>query len=231
MGLESRRTSAAGAPETPDAARRASRRPRTRLEPAARQDQILDAAARVVLRDGIRAVGLERLARDLGISKALAYSYFRTRDALLAALLRREQAALRDGGMVAALRARSFASLLRQTTRAYLEQALTRGPLIWALLADPSVARLMEAENRVERETTIRFFVRATRRRYGLPLAKAITAVRLLMAVTGEAGLAVAGGELSVDEATATCVTLISGALGALARAETRTGKPPPLRS
>jgi len=193
---------------------------RTRLPPEARRDQILDAAARTALRDGLTAVRLERLAKDVGVSKALAYSYFSSRDELLAALLRREQQDLRERGMRVALRARSFSAMLRQTTRLYLEQSRDRGALIEALLADPSVDRLMAADNRIERDRTVRFLVRAVRRRYGLSLETAIAAVRLLMPVTGEAGKAVSEGAMSVDDAEDICVRMIKGALAQLSPAK-----------
>ena len=190
---------------------------RTRLTPEARRDQILDASAKTVVRDGPAAIGLEQLARDLGISKALVYSYFRSRDDLLASLLRREQQDLLERGMRAALQAKSFIALIRQTTRLFLEQSRDRGALVEALLADPSVARLMEADTLAERDGVVRFFVRAARRRYGLSLPKAIAAVRLLMPVTGEAGRAVAEGALTVDEAEDLCVRLITGGMARLA--------------
>jgi AcrR family transcriptional regulator len=201
------------------------RPPRTRLAPEARRDQILDAAARTVLRDGVGAVGVAQLAQDVGISKALAYSYFRSRDDLLAALLQREQRDLRDRGMRAAMQAKSFTGLIRRTTRLWLEQSRDRGALVEALLADPSVDRLMASENRAERESTVRFLVRAVRRRYGLALETSIAAVRLLMPVTGEAGKAVAEGLLTVDEAEELCVRLITGALSKLS-----TSRPGPHR-
>ena len=186
-------------------------RKRTRLSPEARREQILDEAARLTLEAGLYAVSMERLARDVGISKGLVYNYFPTRDALLAALLHREQTELRDRGMATALQAASYAELIRQTTRLYLEQTRDRGALITALLSDPSVARLMEADSRVDRERTVRFFVRATRREFDLSLEMAIAAVGMLMAVTEQAGRLVAQGQADVDAATEMCVELITG--------------------
>ncbi len=189
---------------------------RTRLSPAARCDQILDEAARLLLDEGLSAVSMERLARDVGISKGLVYNYFSSRDALLAALLRREQAELRDRGMASALQAASFADLIRQTTRLYLEQTRDRGALINALLSDPSVARLMADDNRAERDRTFRFFVRATRREFDLPLPLAIAAVDMVSAVTDQAGKLVADGQIDVEPATEMCVDLITGGLARL---------------
>ena len=191
-------------------------RKRTRLTPEARREQILDEAARLILDEGLYAVSMERLARDVGISKGLVYNYFPTRDALLTALLNREQAELRDRGMASALQAESYDDLIRQTTRLYLEQTRDRGALIAALLSDPSVSLLMEEANRAERERTVRYFVRATRRAFNLPLPMAIAAVEMASAVTDRAGRLVAEGQLDVDAATEMCVEMITGGLAAL---------------
>ena len=188
-------------------------RKRTRLSPEVRREQIMDVAAQIILAEGLSAVSMERVARDVGISKGLVYNYFPMRDALLTALLNREQAELRDRGMASALQATSFAELIRQTTRLYLEQTRDRGALIAALLADPSVALMMEAENRADREQTVRYFVRAARRAYDLPLPIAIAAVEMVSAVTDRAGQLVAQGQLDVDTATEMCVALITGGL------------------
>jgi AcrR family transcriptional regulator len=197
----------------------ATPRKRTRLTPEARRDMILDHAAAIVLREGLQAAGMERLARDCGVSKGLVYNYFPTRDAVFAALLEREQADLRDRGMAHALKAENFADLIRQTTRLYLDQILERGALISALLADPSVARLMEATNQQERDRTIRYFERAARREFGLSEGVATAATDALMNLTGGMARQVSEGRLEVGVATEMCVTLITGGLAALARA------------
>ena len=193
-------------------------RKRIRLTPEVRREQILDEAAHLILAEGLHAVSMERLAREIGISKGLVYNYFPTRDALLTALLSREQSELRDRGMASALQAESFADLIRQTTRLYLEQTRDRGALIAALLSDPSVALLMEADNRADRDRTVRYFVRAARREYGLPLPVAITGIEMVSAVTDRAGRLVGDGQLDVESATEMCVALITGGLAALRR-------------
>lgn len=191
---------------------------RTRLSPQVRRDSILECAAELILEAGLAAVTMERLARDCAISKGLVYNYFPSRDALLAALLHREQEDLRARGMAEALRTETFADLIAQTTRLYLEQTRDRGAVILPLLSDPSVARLMEAANRQERDHTIRYFVRLVRREYGLPLDTAIAAVDSLMNLTGGAGRLVSSGTMSVAAATEMCVLLITGGLERLAK-------------
>lgn len=191
---------------------------RTRLTPEVRRDQILDRAAELVLSDGLAAISMEGVARATGVSKGLVYNYFPDRQALFAALLQREQRDLNDRGMRSALAASDFPDLIRRTTGLYLRQTEARGALIAALLADPGVARLMEAEDRVDREQAFRFFVRATRRAYGLPLPMAIAAVDLLWAVTDRAGQLVGQGLMGAEEATEMCVSLFVGGLAELSK-------------
>ncbi len=186
---------------------------RTRLPPEVRRSRILDEAAKLIIEQGLSAVSMETVGRICGISKALVYNYFPSRDQLLAALLQREQNELRDRGMRTALQASSFADLIRQTTRVYLEQTRERGALTQALLSDPSVARLMEEENRNERDRTIRYFVREGKREYNLTLPIAIAVVDMLMAVTDQAGQQTASGSLDIDTAEEICVALITGGL------------------
>ncbi len=182
---------------------------RTRLSPETRRSQILDEAARLVLEEGLTAVSMERLGRETGVSKALVYNYFPSREALMAALLQREQDDLNSRGIEKALQAESFEDLIRQTTRVYLQQSSERGPLIQALLADPSVARLMEAENARGLERTIRYFVRETKREYGMSLEVATVAVQLLMASTDRAGKLVSEGLIDIPTAEEMCVQII----------------------
>jgi hypothetical protein len=76
----------------------------------------------------------------------------------------------------------------------------------------------MEAENRADRERTVRYFVRAARREYGLPLPMAIAGIEMVSAVTDQAGRLVADGQLDVETATGMCVALITGGLANLQR-------------
>jgi hypothetical protein len=74
----------------------------------------------------------------------------------------------------------------------------------------------MEADNRADRERTVRYFVKAARREYGLPLPVAINAVDMVSAVTDRAGRLVADSQLDVETATEMCVSLITGGLAQL---------------
>jgi len=60
----------------PRIARRERRRERSR-------EEIVDAARRVVLRDGIAATTLDAVAKEVGLTKAALYYYYPSKDALL----------------------------------------------------------------------------------------------------------------------------------------------------
>lgn len=192
-------------------------RKRTRLAPEVRRSQILDEAARLILEEGLSAVSMERLGRESAVSKALVYNYFPSREVLLGALLQREQSDLDSRGAKMALEAQSYEELIRQTTRVYLEHTKARGALIQALVADPSVVRLMAADTAAAQERTIRYFVRETRREYGLNLPVAISAMGLFMSLTDRAGKQVAEGSMDIDTAETMVVQIITGGLRKLA--------------
>lgn len=67
------------------------RRPYTpRLPAAARRDQLLDAALRIIARDGYAAVSIESIAREVGVTRPVVYNVFDGLDPLLHALLDRQ---------------------------------------------------------------------------------------------------------------------------------------------
>lgn len=51
--------------------------------------RILDAAAELFYREGVRAVGVDRIAAEAGVAKMSLYYHFRSKDELVAAWLRR----------------------------------------------------------------------------------------------------------------------------------------------
>jgi AcrR family transcriptional regulator len=66
----------APAEDSPRAARRERRRAQSR-------DEIVEATRRVLLRDGIAATTLDAVAKEVGLTKAALYYYFRSKEALL----------------------------------------------------------------------------------------------------------------------------------------------------
>jgi AcrR family transcriptional regulator len=71
-----------------------------RLPLAQRREQLLDAALAVIVNDGYERVSIDAIAKRAGVARSVVYGAFRDLDALLTALLDRQQA-------------RAFARLLR----------------------------------------------------------------------------------------------------------------------
>jgi AcrR family transcriptional regulator len=63
-----------------------STRTRTRLAPAIRRASILDAATRLILRDGAAGLTMEDIAREAGVARGTLYLYFDSVDGVTAAL-------------------------------------------------------------------------------------------------------------------------------------------------
>lgn len=69
------------------------------MGPVDRRRQLLDAALRIIIRDGYRAVTIETIAREAGVSRPVIYGVFDDLGDLLGALLdRQEQRALAQLG-------------------------------------------------------------------------------------------------------------------------------------
>jgi AcrR family transcriptional regulator len=174
--------------------RAASRRARTRLAPEARREQLLDAAARLAVAEGIGAVSMKRIAREVGVSEALAFGYFRSRAELLAAVARRELAAMATYQRAEIERGESAGSRVRLSTVAYLRQIEARGSILHLLLSAPEVRRLLRPERRTRQPgpTSTRLTDR-----YGVPADFAYGATQALSAASRRAGRLVATGKIS----------------------------------
>src|SRR5579872_4548981 len=62
----------------------------TRIKGPARRERLLDAAAQIVLEQGVAAVTMEAVALRNSVNRAMAYRHFADRDDLLTALIDRE---------------------------------------------------------------------------------------------------------------------------------------------
>ena len=61
----------------------------TKREKVDLSQQILDTAAELFYREGVRSVGVDRIAAESGVAKMTLYYHFRSKDELVAAWLRR----------------------------------------------------------------------------------------------------------------------------------------------
>jgi AcrR family transcriptional regulator len=115
-----------------------------RLPRALRSAQLLDAALALLAEDGFAALTMEAVARRAGVSRLVVYRSFRNRDALVVALLRREQART-EHRLDAVLAGRPGdeeepRAVLLGTLARFLD-AVAADPLTWRLaLAPPEAA-------------------------------------------------------------------------------------------
>ncbi len=98
-----------------------------------RRHQLLDAAARLIVEHGAAAMSMERLAAVAGVSKALPYKHFDNGEAVLAALYRRETAALGRAVWRALSEASPGDDLVRLGIRVYFDEVTRRGAVLAAL--------------------------------------------------------------------------------------------------
>lgn len=168
------------------------------MSPQVRRDLILDAAAELVVAEGVSAVSMERVGRMASVSKALVYSYFNNRHELLTALLVREYPAFQRTSAVVESEMRDFETVVRETTRAYLQHIAEKGVLIQRLMNEPGVAKAVANEQLHGREVTSRYFGQQMAKAFPIDEDEAAMVSDILMGLTGAAGnlLFRTGGDL-----------------------------------
>jgi AcrR family transcriptional regulator len=111
-----------------------TRRPYTpRLPPEQRREQLLDAALRVIARDGYAGVSIDAIAREAGVTRPVVYGVFKGLGALLYALLdRTEERALTQllSAFPEDVDTAAPAVLVSATVRAMVE-TVRADPLTW----------------------------------------------------------------------------------------------------
>lgn len=167
---------------------RTAARPRTRLEPEARQAQILDHAARLVAEEGLSGFSMDRVARDAGVSKALVYNYFSSQTNLLRSLLKRDLERIQRDQMHAAMSARTFPELVRNTTHIALLEAEKRGAFVRRLLNEPSLVDAVDTVRTPDHDTNVRYLARRISKEFGIVLADALRLTEIGLGLTIAAG-------------------------------------------
>jgi AcrR family transcriptional regulator len=111
----------------------ASTTTRTRMRGEERRQQLIDAAATIVVEFGSAAMTMERLAAQAGVSKALPYKHFDNSDQVLTELYRRETSAIARAVWRALRDAASGSDLVRVGVHVYLDEVIERRPVLSAL--------------------------------------------------------------------------------------------------
>lgn len=188
---------------------------RTRLEPEARRAQILACAARLVATEGLEAVSMDRVAREAGISKALVYTYFDSRKALLAQLLEDDLDRIQREQGRAALGAKSFPDLVRATTHIALVEIERRGPLLRRLLNEPSLTDAVGLVRMRAHHANARYLAQRIRREFRVSLADALQLTEIGLGLTIAAGDLIQRGKARREDIEETTCAMILGAVRA----------------
>lgn len=194
------------------------RRVRTRLSLDERRTQLMNAAAELALAEGVAAVSMKRLARDLGISEAQAHNCFARRVDLLLSLARREIAQLEANRKGSVARGTNVTINVALSTITYLHQAQARGPLLQGLLMVPEVRDGLRAERRQLARATREPIVQSMANRYGITPAQAFGSNAILSAICLRAGGLLAAGKTDLEVAERLCLSIVLAGSEASAR-------------
>jgi AcrR family transcriptional regulator len=153
-------------------------RVRTRLTPAARREQLLATAKKMIVDDGLQSFTMEALARSAGVSSPLVYNYFDSRGALLQELLKEEYEAYTDklAGEIGA--AETFEEVVRIFITSNFDHHAP-GNILPILQSQPEIAGAIEASQAEQSRRTARFLVQNTAQNYRLGKRQAELAVRM----------------------------------------------------
>lgn len=143
--------------------------PKARLTAQERRTQIMDSATGLILGRGVAHCTLDEVAAAAGISKALIYRHFSSRDDLLKALLEREFGVLRGRGLAAFAPDAPFERVVRVSTRQAFDYLHERGAILRELFSDRSAIELLQERDRNERMESTKFFVEKSIQAYHVP--------------------------------------------------------------
>lgn len=118
----------------------------TRTARELRSRSLLDAARAIVARDGFGAATIKAVSADAQVSVGTVYTYFATREELLAAVFREAASFELDAVRASVATApQTAAAQLRALIEAFARRAIRGRRLAWALLVEP-VDPLIDAE-------------------------------------------------------------------------------------
>ncbi|MDP3747381.1 MAG: TetR/AcrR family transcriptional regulator [Phenylobacterium sp.] len=196
---------------TPDPPQR-----RQRLSPEVRRARMVEAAALQALEQGSLPISPEAIARQVGVSKALVYSYFPTQHDLLNALLLYCLRDLEQDGLEAALAGPCLETVAVDTALIYFEHVARRGALLHLLMSDLYMAGHLNPEVVRIRDGAYLRLGRLVRRELRLEPKANLLAINLVMTIPEEAGRRVFSGDMDREAGRALCRQLTASAVRGL---------------
>ena len=165
-----------------------SAKQRTRLSPAARTDQLLNVAKKMIMSDGLQSFRMESLARMAEVSSPLVYNYFSSRQALLRALLEREYRESSNALFYEVVNATSFEDVIRVFIASNFEHHAP-GNILPVLLSQPDIADSISEMRSEQRKRTATYLVENSAKTYKLSIEQA------QLAITMSSGASIAAAE------------------------------------
>ena len=165
-----------------------STKQRTRLSPAARTDQLLNVAKKMIVSDGLQSFRMESLARMAEVSSPLVYNYFSSRQALLRALLEREYRESSNALFYEVVNATSFEDVIRVFITSNFEHHAP-GNILPVLLSQPDIADSISEMRSEQRKRTATYLVKNSAKTYKLSIEQA------QLAITMSSGASIAAAE------------------------------------
>jgi AcrR family transcriptional regulator len=205
--------------------RAVTRRPRARLAFEDRRAQLLDVAAEIIVREGLHALSIKRVARNAGLTAPRAYHFFPSVEDLLVELARRELQAVRAAQAAQIETATRPAARLRLSTVTYLRQVAERGVLLQTLQGAPAVRRGLRREQRALRAANTAIVADRFSRSHRVPDDVSRAATTVLTSLVLRAGRLLARGRLELPVAEALAAEIVETGNRRLAA---RFQSPPP---
>jgi AcrR family transcriptional regulator len=143
----------------------------TRLKGAERRERFLDAAAQIVIEQGVAAVTMDGVAHLTGVTKALGYRYFTDRDDLLTALFDRETQIYVERLATEVGPSSSFEDWVRGALKYWCRRADERGELFMRLVRD--CGPLAERARKANRKADADGWALGLQKAFGLPARQA----------------------------------------------------------
>jgi AcrR family transcriptional regulator len=152
-----------------------------RLARAHRREALLDAAAALIVADGVEAVSMDAVADHAGVSRPLVYKHFGNRGEMLTAVYRREATILHNELSSRVRAASSIEEMYRTLVRAALRASSERGRLFRALRAAGAWNPDLRHEQEERDRATVRFFAEHASAEFGIPVVEAEAATAMAL--------------------------------------------------
>jgi AcrR family transcriptional regulator len=189
---------------------------RVRLSAEVRRDQLIQAASRLLLKQGYLPLPLERLASEAGVSKALIYGFFPDQHDLFNAVLARQFEALADAGLEAASQAETLEDAALACADIYLRHVAQHGPIAHIILRDLYMARRLRPDLAAFRNRIASRLARLTRTELRLPPEEAVGAINLVTTIPEETGRLIWQADLDLEQGLELGARLVRSSLAAL---------------